>query len=46
MSSRSDAQKALDSIKLEGDAATSVASVSRALEEPVRKLSLRYGYED
>jgi chaperonin GroEL len=39
------AQKALDAIKLEGDAATGVAIVRRALEEPVRKLAANAGYD-
>jgi chaperonin GroEL len=39
------AQKALADIKLEGDAATGVAIVKRALEEPVRKLAQNAGYD-
>jgi chaperonin GroEL len=39
------AQKALDSIKLEGDAATGVAIVRRALEEPVKRLADNAGYD-
>jgi chaperonin GroEL len=39
------AQKALDGVNLEGDAATGVAIVSRALEAPVRKLAINAGYD-
>ena len=39
------AQKALASIKLEGDAATCVAIVSRALEAPVRQIASNAGQE-
>ncbi len=39
------AQKALGKIKLEGDAKTGVAIVSRALEAPVRKLAINAGYD-
>jgi chaperonin GroEL len=38
------AQKALDGVKLEGDAATGVAIVRRALEEPVKRLAENAGY--
>jgi chaperonin GroEL len=39
------AQKALDSIELEGDAATGVKIVCRALEEPVKKLAINAGLD-
>ncbi len=39
------AQKALDSIKLEGDAATGVAIVRRALEMPAKKLAANAGFD-
>ena len=39
------AQKALDGIKLEGDAATGVVIVSRALEEPIRQIAHNAGKE-
>jgi chaperonin GroEL len=39
------AAKALDSIKLEGDAATGVAIVRRALEEPLKKLAENAGFD-
>jgi chaperonin GroEL len=39
------AQKALDAIKLEGDAQTGVNIVRRALEEPVKKLAQNAGYD-
>ena len=39
------AQKALDGIKLEGDAATGVAIVRRALDEPLRQLAENAGLD-
>jgi chaperonin GroEL len=39
------AQKALDAIKLEGDAQTGVNIVRRALEEPVKKLAGNAGFD-
>ena len=39
------AQKALDGIKLDGDAATGVAIVRRALEEPVKRLAANAGFD-
>ncbi len=39
------AQKALDGIKLEGDAQTGVNIVRRALEEPVKKLASNAGFD-
>ena len=39
------AQKALDSIKLEGDAQTGVNIVRRALEEPVKRLAENAGFD-
>jgi chaperonin GroEL len=39
------AQGALESIKLEGDAATGVAIVRRALEEPVKRLASNAGFD-
>jgi chaperonin GroEL len=39
------AQKALDSLKLEGDEATGVALVRRALEEPLRQIVNNAGWE-
>jgi chaperonin GroEL len=39
------AQKALDGIQLEGDAATGVAIVRRALEEPVKRLAGNAGFD-
>jgi len=39
------AQKALDSIKLEGDAQTGVSIVRRALEAPVKKLAENAGFD-
>ena len=39
------AQKALDAIKLEGDAATGVNIVRRALEMPVKKLAENAGFD-
>jgi chaperonin GroEL len=38
------AQKALDGVKLDGDAATGVAIVRRALEEPVKRLAENAGF--
>ena len=38
-------QKALDAVKLEGDAATGVAIVRRALEQPMRKLADNAGLD-
>jgi chaperonin GroEL len=39
------AQKALDAIKLDGDAQTGVNIVRRALEEPVKKLASNAGFD-
>jgi chaperonin GroEL len=39
------AQKALDGVKLDGDAATGVAIVRRALEEPVKRLAENAGFD-
>jgi chaperonin GroEL len=39
------ARKALEGIKLEGDAKTGVSIVSRALEAPIRKLAINAGYD-
>ena len=39
------AQKALDNLKLEGDAQTGVNIVRRALEEPVKKLASNAGFD-
>jgi len=39
------AQKSLDRIKLDGDAATGVAIVRRALEEPVKRLAANAGFD-
>ncbi|MET0771679.1 MAG: chaperonin GroEL, partial [Candidatus Limnocylindrales bacterium] len=39
------AQKALDSIKLDGDAATGVSIVRRSLDEPLRKLAENAGLD-
>jgi chaperonin GroEL len=39
------AAQALDAIKLEGDAATGVAIVRRALEEPLKKLAENAGFD-
>src|SRR5260370_7825557 len=39
------AQKSLDNLKLEGDEATGVALVRRALEEPLRQIVNNAGWE-
>ncbi len=40
-----EAAKALDNVKLEGDEATGVTILRRALEEPIRQIAVNAGYE-
>jgi len=40
-----EAAKALDSVKLDGDEATGVTILRRALEEPIRQIAINAGYE-
>jgi chaperonin GroEL len=40
-----EAAKALDAVKLEGDEATGVTILRRALEEPIRQIAINAGYE-
>jgi len=40
-----EAAKALDDVKLEGDEATGVTILRRALEEPIRQIAINAGYE-
>ena len=40
-----EAAKALDNVKLEGDEATGVTILRRALEEPIRQIAANAGYE-
>jgi chaperonin GroEL len=40
-----EAAKALDNVKLDGDEATGVTILRRALEEPIRQIAINAGYE-